>query len=103
MPGLLTDTDPDGLLEYSVVYTDRSLNHMSQSFQAVMNDISTTLKQVYNAEAVEVDPAVAPLVWKLLPGSLRPTKNAWLFETAGLATAGRRYLKWVIFLLRLQY
>ena len=56
MPGLLTDTDPDGLLEYSVVYTDRSLNHMSQTFQAVMNDISTTLKQVYNAEAVVIVP-----------------------------------------------
>jgi len=48
--------DPDGLLEYSVVFTDRSLNHMSQSFQGVMNDISTTLKSVYNAEAVVVVP-----------------------------------------------
>ena len=56
MSGLLTDIDPDGLLEYSVVYTDRSLNHMSQSFQAVMNDISNTLKKVYNAEAVIVVP-----------------------------------------------
>jgi len=56
MPGLLTDIDPDGLLEYSVVYTDRSLNHMSQSFQAVMNDISGSLKQVYNAEAVVIVP-----------------------------------------------
>ncbi len=56
MPGLLTDIDPDGLLEYSVVYTDRSLNHMSRSFQTVMNDISRTLKQVYNAEAVVVVP-----------------------------------------------
>lgn len=56
MPGLLTDVDPDGLLEYSVVYTDRSLNHMSQSFQTVMNDISRTLKKVYNTEAVVVVP-----------------------------------------------
>ena len=48
--------DPDGLLEYSVVFTDRSLNHMSQSFQGVMNDISSTLKSVYNAEAVVVVP-----------------------------------------------
>ena len=56
MPGLLTDIDPDGLLEYSVVYTDRSLNHMSQSFQAVMNDISTTLKKVYKAKAAVIVP-----------------------------------------------
>ena len=45
MPGLLPDIDPDGLLEFSVVFTDRSLNHMSQKFQGVMNDISTTLKR----------------------------------------------------------
>ena len=56
MPGLLPDIDPDGLLEYSVVYTDRSLNHMSQSFQSVMREISTLLKEVYNAHAVAVVP-----------------------------------------------
>ncbi|PWQ92694.1 aminotransferase class V-fold PLP-dependent enzyme [Leucothrix pacifica] len=56
MPGLLPNIDPDGLLEYSVVYTDRSLNHMSQSFQGVMNDISSTLKSVYNAHSVAVVP-----------------------------------------------
>ncbi len=56
MPGLLPDVDPDGLLEYSVVFTDRSLNHMSRSFQGVMNDISATLKKVYNAEAVVIVP-----------------------------------------------
>ncbi len=52
----ISNVDPNGLLEYSVVYTDRSLNHMSQSFQGVMNDISSTLKSVYNADAVTVVP-----------------------------------------------
>ncbi|WP_068829115.1 aminotransferase class V-fold PLP-dependent enzyme [Pseudomonas sp. BMS12] len=56
MSGLYPSVDPDGLIEYSVVYTDRSLNHMSQSFQGVMRDISSTLKQVYNAHAVAVVP-----------------------------------------------
>lgn len=56
MPGLLPDIDPDGLLEYSVVFTDRSLNHMSQQFQQVMRDISDNLRSVYNAEAVVVVP-----------------------------------------------
>ena len=56
MPGLLPNVDPDGLLEYSVVYTDRSLNHMSDSFQKVMNDVSSSLKEVYNAEAVVLVP-----------------------------------------------
>ncbi len=56
MTALLPNVDPDGLLEYSVVYTDRSLNHMSSSFQGVMNDISSTLKSVYNASSVAVVP-----------------------------------------------
>ncbi len=56
MPALLPNIDPDGLLEYSVVYTDRSLNHMSQAFQGVMNDISATLRKVYAADAVVVVP-----------------------------------------------
>ena len=56
MPGLLPDVDPEGLLEYSVVYTDRSLNHMSQKFQGVMRDISGMLKDVYGARSAVVVP-----------------------------------------------
>ena len=48
--------DPDGLMEFSVVFTDRSLNHMSATFQKVMNDISDILKEVYNADAAVVVP-----------------------------------------------
>src|SRR5690606_18699927 len=53
---LVPTVDPDGLLEYSVVFTDRSLNHMSAAFQQVMRDISTTLKEVYNAQGVALVP-----------------------------------------------
>jgi aspartate aminotransferase-like enzyme len=56
MPSLLPDVDPDGLLEYSVVYSDRAMNHMSQSFQGVMRDISAILKQAYNAHSAIVVP-----------------------------------------------
>ena len=56
MPGLLPHVDPDGLLEFSVVYTDRSLNHMSKSFGHVMTDISAMLKEVYNAPSVVLVP-----------------------------------------------
>jgi aspartate aminotransferase-like enzyme len=56
MPGLLPDIDPKGLLEFSVVFTDRSLNHMSQAFQGVMKDINEMLKDVYGAEAAVVVP-----------------------------------------------
>ena len=56
MTALLDTVDPDGLLEYSVVFTDRSLNHMSQSFQQVMRDISGMLKEVYNARSTAIIP-----------------------------------------------
>ncbi len=56
MPGLLPDIDPDGLLEFSVVYTDRALNHMSKRFQGVMCDISAMLKRVYKAHSAVLVP-----------------------------------------------
>ncbi len=56
MPGLVPHIDPEGLLEFSVVYTDRALNHMSQRFQSVMKDISGILKEVYRAPSVALVP-----------------------------------------------
>jgi aspartate aminotransferase-like enzyme len=56
MPGLLPHVDPDGLLEYSVVYTDRALNHMSKRFGKAMQDIGATLKKVYGAQSAIVVP-----------------------------------------------
>ncbi len=56
MPALLPEPDPQGLLEYSVVYTDRALNHMSGKFQGVMRDVSRILKSVYRAKSAVVVP-----------------------------------------------
>ena len=60
MSGLRADghskVDPEGLAEFSVVFTDRSLNHMSQKFQQVMRDISDIAREVYNAQAVALVP-----------------------------------------------
>ncbi len=56
MPGLLPDVDPDGLLEFSVVYTDRALNHMSRRFAGVVQDILATLKSVYGAHTAVLVP-----------------------------------------------
>ncbi|MFZ9434031.1 MAG: aminotransferase class V-fold PLP-dependent enzyme, partial [Burkholderiaceae bacterium] len=56
MPGLLPDVDPDGLLEFSVVYTDRALNHMSRRFQGVIKEVSSILKAVYAAHSAIVMP-----------------------------------------------
>lgn len=56
MSALLPNVDPDGLTEFSVVFTDRSLNHMSLRFRQIMNDISSILKSVYGADAVALVP-----------------------------------------------
>jgi aspartate aminotransferase-like enzyme len=56
MPSLLPNVDPDGLLEFSVVYTDRSLNHMSEEFKRVIVDISSVLKDAYNASSAVIVP-----------------------------------------------
>lgn len=56
MPGLLPGVDPEGLLEYSVVFSDRALNHMSKRFQGVMRDISRTLKHVHGAHSAIMVP-----------------------------------------------
>lgn len=56
MAGLIDSVDPDGLLEYSVVYTDRSVNHMSGQFQQALRDIHTTLVDVYNAHRAVIVP-----------------------------------------------
>ena len=56
MPGLLPNVDPDGLFEFSVVYTDRSLNHMSKQFQQIVKDISAALKETYNARSAIIVP-----------------------------------------------
>lgn len=56
MSRVYPDIDPDGLLEFSVVFTDRSLNHMSQSFQQVMRDLNRMLTQIYAADVAVVVP-----------------------------------------------
>ena len=56
MTALLPNVDPDGLLEFSVVYTDRSLNHMSKKFQQVMREMSRILTQVYHAPTAVIVP-----------------------------------------------
>lgn len=56
MAGLLPNVDPDGLLEYSVVYTDRSVNHMSAQFQQTMRDIHGVLLDVYNGHDAIIVP-----------------------------------------------
>lgn len=75
MPGLLPDVDPEGLLEYSVVYTDRSLNHMSKAFQGVMKDISVMLKQVYNAQSAIVVPGSGTFAMEAVARQFATGKN----------------------------
>ena len=97
MSALRTDIDPDGLLEFSVVFTDRSLNHMSAAFQGVMRDISGMLREVYNADAVALVPGGGPYAMEAVARQLAEgesvmvIRNGWfsyrwtqIFEAARL-------------------
>lgn len=99
MPGLLPHVDPDGLLEYSVVYTDRAVNHMSVVFQAAMQDISATLKKVYGARAAIVVPGSGTFAMEAVARQFATNKkclvirNGWfsyrwtqIFEMGGIAS-----------------
>ena len=99
MPGLLPAVDPDGLLEYSVVVTDRSLNHMSQRFQSVMRDISGVLKHVYGAPTAIVVPGGGPYGMEAVARQFAAgrkclvLRNGWfsyrwtqIFEMGGIAS-----------------
>ncbi len=105
MPALLDTVDPNGLEEFSVVFTDRSLNHMSAVFQGVMNDISSMLKQVYAADAVVVIPGGGTFGMEAVArqfgrgADVLVVRNGWfsyrwsqIFETGGL-TANTTVLK----------
>src|SRR3989344_3458817 len=80
MPGLLPDIDPDGLLEFSVVYTDRALNHMSKRFTGVVQDILGTLKEVYHAHTAVLVPGSGTFgmeaVARRRPGHHAPLKKS---------------------------
>ena len=65
MAALLPNVDPNGLLEFSVDFTDRSLNHMSTDFQAVMCDISKMLTAVITLILVQLCQVVELLLWSL--------------------------------------
>ena len=84
MPGLRPDVDPDGLQEFSVVFTDRSLKHMSAKFQTVMRDISSMLREVYQASAGALVPsggtyAIEPVARQFSSGRhALIVRNGWL-------------------------
>lgn len=98
MPALRPDIDPDGLQEFSVVFTDRSLNHMSQAFQGVMHDLDRTLKAVYGAQALAIVPGGGTFAMEAVArqfagtGSALVVRNGWfsyrwtqILDMAGLA------------------
>ncbi len=80
MSNPISSVDPDGLLEYSVVFTDRSLNHMSQSFQGVMNDISSMLKSVYKADNVAVIPGGGTYAMEAVARQLATDKKCMILR-----------------------
>ncbi len=97
MPGLHAHIDPEGLEEFSVVFTDRSLNHMSARFQGVMRDVSALLKEVYKGSAVALVPgggtyAMEAVARQFGQGRALILRNGWfsyrwtqIFEAGGFA------------------
>lgn len=97
MPGLHAHIDPEGLEEFSVVFTDRSLNHMSARFQQVMRDVSGMLKEVYKGSAVALVPgggsyAMEAVARQFGKGRVLIVRNGWfsyrwtqIFEAGGFA------------------
>ncbi|WP_136646195.1 aminotransferase class V-fold PLP-dependent enzyme [Tabrizicola sp. YIM 78059] len=97
MPGLHAHIDPEGLEEFSVVFTDRSLNHMSARFQQVMRDVSGMLKEVYKGTAVALVPgggtyAMEAVARQFGQGRVLIVRNGWfsyrwtqIFEAGGFA------------------
>ncbi len=82
MPALYAHIDDGGLDEFSVVFTDRSLNHMSKRFQGVMRDISSMLREVYAAHAVALVPgggtyAMEAVARQFGQGSVLVVRNGW--------------------------
>ena len=75
MAALRDDIDPDGMLEFSVVFTDRSLNHMSVAFQQVMRDISDAMKEVYNADAVALVPGGGTYAMEAVARQFAPNRK----------------------------
>ena len=100
MPALLNTVDPDGLEEFSVVFTDRSLNHMSATFQQVMRDISQMLREVYGADGVAVVPGGGTYAMEAVArqfardSRVMVVRNGWfsyrwsqIIETGGLTSS----------------
>jgi aspartate aminotransferase-like enzyme len=97
MPGLHAHIDPEGLEEFSVVFTDRSLNHMSARFQQTMREVSGMLKEVYNGSAVALVPgggtyAMEAVARQFGQGRVLIVRNGWfsfrwsqIFEAGGFA------------------
>ncbi len=102
MPGLLPNVDPDGLLEYSVVFSDRALNHMSKAFQRIMRDVSATLREVYAARSVAIVPGSGTFAMEAIARQYASAKrclvlrNGWfsyrwsqIFEMGSIAAETR--------------
>jgi aspartate aminotransferase-like enzyme len=91
------DVDADGLEEFSVVFTDRSLNHMSAKFQGVMREVSGLLREVYAGSAVALVPgggtyAMEAVARQFGQGSVLIVRNGWfsyrwtqIFEAGGFS------------------
>jgi aspartate aminotransferase-like enzyme len=85
MPKSMSLVDPNGLIEYSVVYTERPLNHMSISFQEVMREISRTLKKVYNAHLAAIVPGGGTYAMEAVARQFATNKKTLVVRNGGFS------------------
>ena len=93
MSALLENVDPEGLREFSVVFTDRSLNSMSEAFQKVMTDISGMLKDVYQAHSVALVPGGGTYAMEAVARQFARDQRALVVRNGWFPTAGVRLWK----------
>ena len=94
MPALLPDVDPDGLEEFSVVFTDRSLNHMSEAFQTVMHDIHAMLCDVYAVDRAVIVPGGGTYAMESVARQFAAGKHALIVRNGWFSSAGRKSSTW---------
>jgi aspartate aminotransferase-like enzyme len=97
MPALLPHIDPDGLLEFSVVYTDRALNHMSKRFQGVMQDISGILKDVYAAHSVVLVPGSGTFGMEAVARQFAHGQKVMVIRNGWFSYRWTQILTWAVF------
>ena len=91
MSTIYPSIDPNGLLEYSVVFTDRSMNHMSRAFQDVMCGLHNGLTSVYNASACVLVPGGGTFAMEAVARQFAKNQNVLVVRNGWACGCGTQF------------